>query len=220
MPPLFRHHCRFCLALSCLATDAGAPPSPTRRRLLGALGAAPLAALAQAQQPPNEGVRGEVGKNSVFTNFVSAEQVERAAAPQYSQLLQQASQKGALAPENHPQLLRLRAISRQIIPHTAQWNPRAAGWRWEVNLIGSQQVNAFCMPGGKIAFFSGILQQLQLDDDEVATIMGHEMAHALREHARERIGKSTATGLGLSLGAQLLGLGSAGDLAANIGTQL
>jgi predicted Zn-dependent protease len=151
---------------------------------------------------------------------VSAEQIEAAAGKQYAQLLAEARRKGSLAPDDHPQVRRLRAISRRIEPQARPWNPRAAQWRWEVNLLGSKQLNAFCMPGGKIAFFSGILQQLQLDDAEVAAIMGHEAAHALREHARERIGKSSATSIGLSLGAQLLGLGSLGDAAANLGTQL
>ena len=78
---------------------------------------------------------------------------------------------------------------RALIPFAAQWNERAARWKWEVNLIGSKQINAFCMPGGKIAFFTGILDQLKLTDDEVAMVMGHEMAHALREHARARTGQ-------------------------------
>jgi Zn-dependent protease with chaperone function len=139
---------------------------------------------------------------------------------QYGELLQEARGKGALAPESHPQLQRLRAIAARLIPDARRWNERSGQWKWEVNLIGSKSINAFCMPGGKIAFFTGILERLQLTDDEVAMVMGHEMAHALREHARERIAKSQGTGALLSLGAAIFGLGQAGDLAANIGTQL
>src|ERR1035437_3334514 len=132
-----------------------------------------------------EGV--DVGKNSVFTQWGSAEQVEKSAQQQYLQLRQQASSKHALAPDSYPQLKRLRAIAQRIIPFSYAWNPRARDWNWEVNLIRSSQINAFCMPGGKIAFYTGILEKLHLTDDEVAIVMGHEMAHALREHARERM---------------------------------
>ena len=152
--------------------------------LLAGTGAA---AIAQ----PHEGV--EVGKNSAFAKLVPAEQVERSAVQQYAQMLSQAGSKKALGSKEHPQVIRLRGIARRLIPFTAAWNPRARDWQWEVNLIGSSQINAFCMPGGKIAFYSGILDQLKLTDDEVAMVMGHEIAHALREHARERMGKTAAT---------------------------
>ena len=152
-----------------------------------------------------EGV--EVGKESAFAKLVPAAEVENSAMQQYQQMLQQAASKNALGPDGHPQVVRLRAIANKIIPHSYDWNPRARQWKWEINLIGSNQVNAFCMPGGKIAFFTGILNQLSLTDDEVAMVMGHEIAHALREHARERKGKSAATqGLSRLGGAVVSGL--------------
>jgi predicted Zn-dependent protease len=162
----------------------------------------------------------DVGKESTFAKLVPAEQIEQAAAQQYAQLLQEARAKKALAPDSHPQVQRLRAIARRLIPFTYEWNPRARQWKWEVNLIGSKELNAFCMPGGKIAFFYGILDQLKLSDDEVAMIMGHEMAHALREHARERMGKTAATRVGAGVLSALLGLGNTGDALLNMGGQL
>jgi Peptidase family M48 len=175
--------------------------------------------LAQ-QQKAEEGVRGQVGNTSRFAKFVPAEDVENGAAQQYQKLTSEASSQRALAPANHPQVIRLRAIADRLIPFTPPWNSRARQWKWEINLIGSRELNAFCMPGGKIAFYYGILQKLQLEDDEVAQIMGHEMAHALREHARERIGKTTATQMGAGLLSGLLGLGGAGDALLNMGGQL
>jgi predicted Zn-dependent protease len=189
-----------------------------QRRLFSALLLAGAAAPALAQN--DQGVRGEVGKTSKFAKLVPAEQVEQAAAAQYSQMRQEAAQQRALAPDKHPQVVRLRTIADRLLPYTLPWNARARLWKWEVNLIGSPEINAFCMPGGKIAFYYGILQKLQLSDAEVATIMGHEMAHALREHARERMGKTAATRIGASLLSSLFGLGSAGDSLLNMGGQL
>jgi len=150
----------------------------------------------------------ELGKPSAMRNLVPAKQVEAQASQQYDQLLQEAASKKALAPDNHPQLQRLRSIARKLIPHAERFNPRAKEWRWEVNLIGSKQINAFCMPGGKIVFYTGILDQLKLTDDEVAMIMGHEIAHALWEHARERMAKSFATNIGATLLGELVGGGN------------
>ena len=162
----------------------------------------------------------DVGPASNLRRLVPAEDLETAATQQYAQMLADARAKGALAPMGNAQLQRLRNIAARLIPQAPQWNDRARQWKWEINLLGSREINAFCMPGGKIAFYTGILDQLKLTDDEAAMIMGHEMAHALREHARARIAKTQGTGTLLSLGAQLFGLGQFGDVAANIGTQL
>ncbi len=188
-----------------------------RRRftaLLGAGALAPLAASAQGGPQPPECRRSRV------SGLVPAGQVEGSAQQQYVQMLREAQGQGALVPATHPQLQRLRYIAQRIVPFTRGCNERAAQWRWEVNLLNSKQINAFCMPGGKIAFYTGILQELQLDDDEVAMIMGHEVAHALLEHARERMAKSGGTELALRGAAALFGLGSLGDLAAVGATQL
>ncbi|MFZ5510148.1 MAG: M48 family metallopeptidase [Pseudomonadota bacterium] len=174
------------------------------RAALALVLALPLAA------PAREGV--DVGQPSSLRNLVPAEELEREANMQYAQIKRQAAAQGALAPADHPQVRRLRAIAARIIPHAARFNPRAGEWQWEINLIGSRQINAFCMPGGKIAFYTGILDQLQLSDDEVAVVMGHEIAHALREHARARIAKSQLTQLGASLLGELVGKGRYSDL--------
>lgn len=184
----------------------------SHRRWLLAAGAAAVAVPALAQVA--------VGSASRLRHLVPAEQLEQSAAQQYAQLLQQARAKGALVPDGDAQVQRLQAIARRLIPFTPPWNERARQWQWQVALIRSDEINAFCMPGGKIAFFTGILDKLRLTDDEVAMVMGHEMAHALREHAREQLAKNSATGIGLSLGAQLLGLGDLGNYAARLGGQL
>ncbi len=169
---------------------------------LAALNAAPLAA--------QEGI--DVGKPSALRRLVPAEQIERQAGQEYEQLKQQAARQRALAPADHPQARRLQAIARRLIPFADRFNPRAGQWRWEVNLIGSRDINAFCMPGGKIAFFTGLVEGLKLTDDEIAVVMGHEMAHALREHAREQTAKSGLTQLGASLLGQFVGRGQYADL--------
>jgi predicted Zn-dependent protease len=185
------------------------------RRLFagGLLGAALLPGTLLAQTIPE-------CKRSSFTKVVSAQQLEQAANQQYRQMLQQAASQKALGPAEHPQVQRLRAIAQRIVPYTAECNDAARNWKWEVNLLDSQELNAFCMPGGKIAFYYGILSKLQLDDDEVAAVMGHEISHALLEHARERMGKTTATKLGIELGAAILGLGNTGRMVGDLGGQL
>jgi predicted Zn-dependent protease len=179
--------------------------TPRQRLLTTCLALAALALPIHVAAAQADGI--DVGKPSVMRNLVPAKQIEGQAAQQYGQMLKSAAAQRALARDEHPQVRRLRAIAHKLIPFAERYNPRTREWRWEINLIGSQQINAFCMPGGKIAFFTGILDQLKLTDDEVAMVMGHEIAHALREHARERMAKSVATDIGANILGQLIGDG-------------
>jgi predicted Zn-dependent protease len=172
-----------------------------------------LPAMAQ-----EEGVT--VDRMSRLRGLVPEKQLEEQATMQYEELKQQARQKGVLAPDTDPKLQRVRAISRRIIAHAARWNPGAADWQWEINLIRADNVNAFCMPGGKIAFFSGLVDKLKLTDDEIAIVAGHEIAHALREHGRERVAKGNLLQLGASLGSAIFGLGQTGQAVVGQGAQL
>jgi len=167
--------------------------------LLAFAGGAPYASAKDEVSP--DGVK--VDKLSPLRNLVPEGELEAAALQQYTSLKQQASQKGVLVADSDPQVQRLRAIAKRLIPHAERWNPSATDWKWEVSLIDIKQINAFCMPGGKIGFFTGILDQLKLTDDEAAIVMGHEIAHALREHGRERLAKSNLT----NAGAKALGFG-------------
>ncbi|WP_426168601.1 M48 family metallopeptidase [Pseudoduganella sp. R-31] len=167
--------------------------------------AASAASSAQAPAPMNPKADGiPVTKLSRLRVFADEQEMDQQSKLQYSQLLNEAKQKEALVPESDPQVKRLRAIAARIVPNAQRWNPSAANWQWEVNLLNSDQVNAFCMPGGRIAFFTGILTKLNLTDDEVAMVMGHEIAHALREHARKRAVQSTAVSLASKLGGAVL----------------
>ena len=195
--------------------DSSTPTQPSRRRALTALAALSggwLAGPALAQV--------EVGNASRLRGLVPAEDLENAAQQQYSQVIAEAKAKGTLAPPNDPLLKRVRTIAQRLVAQANTWNERAPKWQWEVNVIRSDDINAWCMPGGKIVVYTGLVNKLQLSDDEIAMIVGHEMAHALREHAREQIAKQTATGAGISIVSSIFGLGELGNTVANAGAQL
>lgn len=156
---------------------------------------------------------GVVGVNREQRMAVSAEALEQAAREQYAALIAQERQKGTLN-RNPAQVERVRAVANRIIPHTAVFRPDARAWAWEVNVLTSPEVNAWCMPGGKMAVYTGLLEKLQITDDELAAVMGHEIAHALREHARERASEQMVAGGLISVGTALFGLGDIGQRGA------
>ena len=156
---------------------------------------------------------GAVGAERKQLLLVSSEQLEQMAAQSYAKLRNDAVKKGALNPD--PALTqRVRVIAARIVPQTAVFRRDAPAWKWEVNVIGSNELNAFCMPGGKIAFYSGLITRLNLSDDEIAIVMGHEISHALREHSREQVSQAIAAQTTIGIGAALLGIGGVADLAS------
>lgn len=166
-----------------------------------------IAALPAGAQRADDDGGVTVRKPSWTRYLVSAQGIERAADQQYLSLKQQAAGKRVLLNEDDERTKRVRRIAKELLPFAEKWNPRAKEWAWEVNVIKAPTVNAFCMPGGKIAVFTGIIDTLQLTDDEIAIVMGHEIAHALREHARTRSAKQTLSQLGTVAIAYFLGDG-------------
>lgn len=148
---------------------------------------------------------GAVGVDRQQLLLVSNEQVLELSAQSYNKSIQEARKRGVLD-TNKAQLNRLKNISNRLIGQVTAYRPDAAQWQWEVHTIKSDQLNAFVMPGGKIMFYTGIIDRLNLTDDEIAAIMGHEMAHALREHSRERISREYATQTGIGVAASIFGL--------------
>lgn len=177
------------------------------RNALPALLAATMAVACQTVRTTGGGA---VGVEREQMMMVSAREVEQASARQYQQILAQARQQNALN-RDADTVQRVRRIANRLIAQTGVFRQDAPGWSWEVSVLSAKALNAWCMAGGKIAIYTGLIDQLRLTDDEIAAVMGHEIAHALREHARERISKSVATGLGVSLAGALLGVGEAGQ---------
>jgi Zn-dependent protease with chaperone function len=153
---------------------------------------------------------GAVGVERKQLMTISSSQMKEGANKAYKQIISKAKKDGTL--NNDTVILkRIRTIAKRLIPEVKVYRQDALKWDWQVNLISSNQLNAWCMPGGKIAFYTGIINKLQLNDGEIAAIMGHEIAHALREHGRERASQQSIQDAGLSLISSYYGLGKLGN---------
>jgi len=189
----------------------------TRARTLAL---ATLAALALASCETVQTTKpGAVGVERQQSMLLSSAQVDKSAAQAYQQEMKKAAGKKALN-RDAAQVTRVKTIAQRLIPATSAFRPDAPKWAWEVNVITSGDVNAWCMPGGKMAVYTGLIEKLKITDDELAAVMGHEIAHALREHGRERMSQAYAQQIGLSVVGAALGLGQGGMELAQIATDV
>ena len=148
---------------------------------------------------------GAIGVDRQQLLLVSSEDVLQMSAQSYATTLQEARAKGLLD-TNQAQVNRLKGIANRIVGQVGVYRQDAAKWNWEVHTIKSNELNAFVMPGGKVMFYTGIIEQLNLTDDEIAAIMAHEVSHALREHSRERLSREYATQTGIGIATSIFGL--------------
>jgi predicted Zn-dependent protease len=152
--------------------------------------------------------------------LVSEEQAQASSAQAYTQTLADAQKKGKLS-TNAALNARVKRITDRLIAQATVMYPPSKDWKWSVAVLDEPELNAWCMPGGKMAIYTGIINKLALSDDEIAQIMGHEISHALLGHGRERMSRALATQAGLQLGsiaagADLTGLAPIADIALTL----
>ena len=152
---------------------------------------ASLAVIALLSACANTTRPGAVGVNRSQFMMISSSEVDRLSAISYNDQAQKAKEKNILVTSG-PTYDRLKRIANRLIPQTGEFRDDTRHWNWQLTLIDAPTLNASCAPGGKISFYTGIIEQLNLSDDEIAAIMGHEIAHAIREHGRERVSQAMA----------------------------
>jgi predicted Zn-dependent protease len=160
---------------------------------------------------------GAVGVDRKQQMLVPSADIEAGAAQAYDAEIKAARDKGILN-TNKAQLARVTTIARRLVAATPAFRHDARGWNWQFNVQNTDELNAYCMPGGRIMVYSGLIEKLNLTDAELATVMAHEVAHALREHTRERVSRAYGQQLVLSGVAAVTGVSEGtADIANMIG---
>ncbi|WP_408463166.1 M48 family metallopeptidase [Paraburkholderia fungorum] len=216
-----------------------APPPPVTAKTPAATAAPAAAPAAGAKAPgatstpvattnaptpptyssPNTQLR--YGGYLVFRNLIPSPMLEAQAAEEFSQITYGAEHANRLYGDTDAHVTRVRSIVDKLIPYSLKWNERAKNWKWDVAVVRSPDIRMYCLPGGKIVVYSGLLDRVRLNDSELGMLIGHEIAHALREHARERLGELQASQLDSSgTIPQLFGLADLGAAPLGIGSRL
>ncbi|WP_327204992.1 M48 family metallopeptidase [Paraburkholderia kururiensis] len=207
--------------------SAATPASTTSTAAHGAPAATPGSATTMGNSSTPAGTpfspTGQVryGPNmATFRNLIPSSMLEAQAAEEFQQIVYGAQHQDRLYPESDARVKRVRAVVSRLASYSSKWNDRVKGWKWDVAVIQSSAIRMYCLPGGKVVMYAGMLDRVRLNDDELGVLTAHEIAHALREHARERLGEQQAAQLGSGTIPQLFGLADLGAAPLGIGTQL
>lgn len=158
---------------------------------------------------------------ATFADIAGADSatLNASAAKGYTDLVNQARSKGQLDTTSST-YKRINSVFLRLKPYADQMNQTGQAFQWQVSVLKSSELNAFVAPGGKVVFYTGIVERLKLTDAEIAAIMGHEMVHALEEHAKSKMGAQALTDLALGIGLSAAGIGQGGTAAAQLGSQI
>jgi predicted Zn-dependent protease len=185
------------------------------KKLLGLMATMSMAVAITGCETVSTTSAGAVGVDRKQQMLVPSETIEQGAAEAYEAELKAARDKGVLNTDK-AQLARVTTIARRLVSATTVFRPDAAAWNWQFNVQNTKDLNAYCMPGGRIMVYSGLIESLDLSDAELATVMAHEVAHALREHTRERVSRAYAQQLVLSGAAAVTGVSEGAANIANM----
>jgi predicted Zn-dependent protease len=181
------------------------------KKTISALLATLLLAGCATTQTTQSGAVGVERKQ--YVGLVSEKEAEQQSALAYQQTLKEAESKKQLN-QDSAETQRVRRIAQRLIAEVGAFRSDALKWDWQVNVMESKEINAYCMAGGKMMVYTGLLDQIKPTDDELAAVMGHEISHALREHVRERMSRAKAQQMGLLGAAALVGISTkSGDNA-------
>lgn len=169
---------------------------------------------------PNTGRVVRFGNSAVYRNLIPSPMLEAQAASEFNEIVRGAAHSNRLYADSDPRVQRVRAFVDRLAPYAVKWSDRVKSWKWEVAVIRSTDIRMYCLPGGKIVIYSGLIERLGLNDNELGMMIGHEIAHALREHARDRLGRQQAAQLSTGTIPPLFGFADISSTPLGIGEQL
>jgi predicted Zn-dependent protease len=132
--------------------------------------------------------------------LVSEDSAIVASEEAYAMQIGELRKAGKIEPESSAAARRVDAITGRLVAQAIEMRPATADWEWSIEVIDDPEVvNAWCMAGGRMAVYTGLLQKLDPTDDELAQVLGHEISHALANHTAERMSVAIATNAGVAL---------------------